>query len=43
MFAARESPDGKVLELWSQEDMLGVMQQLGVIPQPGRSEEASPT
>ena len=43
MFAARNSPDGKVLELWSQEDMLGVMHQLGVFPKPGQSEEASPT
>jgi hypothetical protein len=43
MFTARDSLDGKVLELWSQEDMLGVMQQLGAIPEPGQSEEASPT
>jgi hypothetical protein len=24
-------------------DMLGVMEQLGVVPQPGQSEEATPT
>lgn len=35
--------DGKVVELWGQEDMLGIMQQLGAIPEPGQSEEASPT
>ncbi len=35
--------DGKVVELWGQEDMLGMMQQLGAIPEPGQSEEASPT
>jgi steroid delta-isomerase-like uncharacterized protein len=35
--------DGKVVEHWSIEDTLGMMQQLGVIPQPGQTEEASPT
>jgi steroid delta-isomerase-like uncharacterized protein len=35
--------DGKLVELWNQEDMLGMMQQLGAIPEPGQSEEASPT
>ncbi len=29
--------DGKIVELWGQEDVLGVMQQLGDIPEPGRS------
>ena len=27
--------DGKVMELWHIEDLLGMMQQLGVIPKPG--------
>ncbi len=27
--------DGKILELWGQEDMLGMMQQLGAVPEPG--------
>ena len=35
--------DGKVMEHWSMGDSLGMMQQLGVIPQPGNTEEASPT
>jgi len=35
--------DGKIVELWNQEDVLGMMQQLGAIPEPGHSEEASPT
>jgi steroid delta-isomerase-like uncharacterized protein len=35
--------DGKIAELWGQEDMLGMMQQIGAIPEPGQSEEASPT
>ena len=35
--------DGKIVELWGQEDVLGMMQQLGAIPEPGHSEEASPT
>ncbi len=29
--------DGKIVELWGQEDMLGMMQQLGVVPEPGLS------
>ena len=33
--------DGKIVELWGQEDMLSMMQQLGAIPEPGQSEEAS--
>ena len=35
--------DGKVVEHWSVGDDLGMMQQLGVIPQPEEMEEASPT
>ncbi len=35
--------DGKIVEMWNQEDVLGMMQQLGAIPEPGQSEEASPT
>ena len=35
--------DGKVEEHWVELDLLGVMQQLGAIPEPGHSEEASPT
>ncbi len=30
--------DGKITELWGQEDMLGMMQQLGVAPALGQSE-----
>ena len=29
--------DGKIVELWGQEDMLGMKQQLGVVPEPGLS------
>jgi steroid delta-isomerase-like uncharacterized protein len=35
--------DGQVVEHWSVGDNLGMMQQLGVIPTPEQSEEASPT
>ncbi len=35
--------DGKIVELWNQEDVLGMMQQMGAIPVTGQSEEASPT
>ncbi len=35
--------DGKVVEHWSMGDTLGMMQQLGVIPEPGDTEAASPT
>jgi predicted ester cyclase len=35
--------DDKTVELWGQEDMLGMMQQIGVIPEPRLSERASPT
>src|ERR671916_509723 len=35
--------EGKIVESWVEIDMLGVMQQLGAVPEPGQSEEASPT
>jgi steroid delta-isomerase-like uncharacterized protein len=35
--------DGKIAELWNEEDVLGMMRQIGAIPEPGHSEEASPT
>jgi predicted ester cyclase len=35
--------DCKVEEHWVELDLLGLMQQLGAIPEPGHSEEASPT
>ena len=35
--------DGKFVERWYEMDRMGLMQQLGVIPAPGQSEEASPT
>jgi steroid delta-isomerase-like uncharacterized protein len=35
--------EGKVVERWAEYDALGMMQQLGVVPEPGQSEEASPT
>ncbi len=35
--------ENRVVELWGQEDMLGMMQQLGAIPTPGKTEEANPT
>jgi predicted ester cyclase len=35
--------DGKTVEMWNQEDVLGMMRQIGAIPEPGHSEEASPT
>src|SRR5918995_1139720 len=34
---------GKIVEEWNIYDLLGLMQQLGVSPAPGQSEEASPT
>jgi predicted ester cyclase len=34
---------GKIVERWGQVDQLGLMQQLGVVPALGQSEEASPT
>jgi predicted ester cyclase len=35
--------DGKVAEHWFEMDLLGLMGQLGAIPDPEQSEEASPT
>ena len=34
---------GKVAEHWFEMDLLGLMRQLGAIPEPGQSEEASAT
>lgn len=42
MYMSRIS-GGKIVEEWNNYDLLGLMQQLGVIPAPGQSEEASPT
>jgi predicted ester cyclase len=35
--------EGKIVESWVEIDMLGVMQQLGVVPEPGQSEDTNPT
>ena len=35
--------EGKIAESWTVEDQLGLMRQIGALPEPGRSEEASPT
>jgi predicted ester cyclase len=35
--------DGKVAEHWFEMDLLGLMRQLGAIPEPEQSEEASAT
>ncbi len=35
--------EGKVVERWAEGNDLEVMQQIGAIPEPGQSEEASPT
>jgi predicted ester cyclase len=35
--------EGKIVESWVEADMLGVLRQLGAVPEPGGSEEASPT
>jgi predicted ester cyclase len=35
--------DGKVQEHWVELDQLGLMRQLGAIPEPEHSEDASPT
>ena len=32
--------EGKIVERWGQPDMLGLMQQIGAIPEPGQEEEA---
>jgi predicted ester cyclase len=34
---------GKIAESWTVEDELGLMRQIGAVPEPGQSEEASPT
>ena len=34
--------EGKIVESWVEVDMLGVMEQLGVVPEPQQSEGASP-
>ena len=35
--------DGRIVESRADRDMMGMMQQLGVVPTPGQSEETSPT
>src|ERR671919_554816 len=35
--------EGKIVESWVEVDMLGVMEQLGVVPEPQQPEDASPT
>jgi hypothetical protein len=35
--------DGRIGESRADWDMMGMMQQLGVVPTPGQSEETSPT
>ena len=35
--------DGKIVEEWENWDALGLMQQIGAVPAPQQSEEASPT
>jgi steroid delta-isomerase-like uncharacterized protein len=35
--------DGKIVEHWGNFDNMGMMQQLGVFPEPGQMEEASPS
>ena len=35
--------DGRIVESWADRDMMGMMQQLGVVPTPGQSEETSHT
>src|SRR5918997_832009 len=39
----RFSEEGKVVESWDNMDQLGMMQQMGAIPSPEQTEEASPT
>ena len=34
--------DGKAVEHWGVRDDMGMMRQMGLMPEPGRSEEASP-
>ncbi len=35
--------EGKIAESWNSEDQLGLLRQIGGVPEPGQSEEASPT
>jgi predicted ester cyclase len=35
--------EGRIVESWVEVDLLGVLQQLGAIPEAGESEEANPT
>jgi predicted ester cyclase len=35
--------DGKIVESWVEVDLLGVLRQLGAVPEPESSEDASPT
>jgi steroid delta-isomerase-like uncharacterized protein len=35
--------EGKIVESWTNWDMMGMMEQLGVVRAPGQSEESSPT
>jgi len=35
--------EGKIVEEWENWDALGLMQQIGAVPAPQQSEEASPT
>jgi predicted ester cyclase len=35
--------DGKAIEHWGLRDEVGMMRQMGLMPEPGRSKEASPT
>jgi predicted ester cyclase len=37
------SAEGKIVESWTNWDMMGMMEQLGVVHSLGQSEEASPT
>ena len=34
---------GRIAESWNNEDRYGLMRQIGAVPEPGQSEEASPT
>jgi predicted ester cyclase len=35
--------EGKIVESWVEMDVLGVMRQLGAVPEPGQSEDTSPS
>jgi predicted ester cyclase len=35
--------EGKIAESWNSEDQIGLLRQIGGVPEPGQSEEASPT